>query len=72
MSNNNYHEITITWTWRDVKTLHPDWSEDKCKSYLMKVSKTLEDRSTLMEVSNSLLEAIEWAWGPFHEDDHEG
>lgn len=63
---NGYDNVTITWTWRDVKTLHPDWSEDECKSYLMKVSKTLQDRSI------SLLEAIEWAWGPFHEDDHEG
>ena len=45
MSNNNYDKVTITWTWRDVETLHPDWSEDECKSYLMEVSKTLQDRS---------------------------
>lgn len=32
-------KVTITWTWRDIETLHPDWSEDECKSYLMKVSK---------------------------------
>lgn len=38
-------KVTITWTWRDIETLHPDWSEDECKSYLMKVSKTLQDRS---------------------------
>ena len=65
MSNNNYDKVTITWTWRDVETLHPDWSEDKCKSYLMKVSKTLQDRSL------KLLEAIEWGWGPFHEDEEQ-
>ena len=65
MSNNNYDKITITWTWRDVKTLHPDWSEDECKSYLMKVSMILRDRSV------SLLEAIEWGWGPFHEDEEQ-
>ena len=59
----NYGDtVNIIWTWRDVKTLHPDWTEDKCKSYIKKVSKTLEARST------SLLEAIEWAWGPFHGD----
>ena len=65
MSNNNYDKVTITWTWRDVKTLHPDWSEDECKSYLMKVSMILRDRSV------SLLEAIEWGWGPFHEDEEQ-
>ena len=65
MSKHTYDKITITWTWRDVKTLHPDWSEDECKSYLMKVSKILQDRSI------GLLQAIEWAWVPL-EDDHEG
>ena len=63
MSNNNYHEVTITWTWRDVKTLHPDWSEDECKSYLMKVSMILRDRSV------SLLEAIEWGWGILEDEE---
>ena len=45
MINNNYDNVTITWTWRDVESLHPDWSEDQCKSYLMEVSKVLRDRS---------------------------
>ena len=47
-------KVTITWTWRDIETLHPDWSEDECKSYLMKVSKTLQDRS--IEVGWIILE----------------
>lgn len=39
------NEIVIRWVPEDIKTLHPDWSQDQCEAALKKVSKQLVSQS---------------------------
>jgi hypothetical protein len=55
-------ELTITWSWEDLESLRPDWSEDKCKESFDKVRKTLHDRSIEegWDILRDLLSIIEF------------
>lgn len=44
MSNERF-KVTITWEVEDIKSLRPNWSEDKCEEVLGEISGQLEDRS---------------------------
>jgi hypothetical protein len=39
------YEVVITWEWEDLQSLRPSWTEDKCVETLIKISKTLKERS---------------------------
>lgn len=39
------YEVMISWNWHDLQALRPKWTQKKCEETLIKISKTLKERS---------------------------
>jgi hypothetical protein len=50
--------VVIRWSWQDVQSLRPDWSQEKCDEVLGTIAKGLHDRSIELgwEVMETLIE----------------
>jgi hypothetical protein len=50
--------VVIRWSWQDVQSLRPDWSQEKCDEMLDTIAKGLHDRSIELgwEVMETLIE----------------
>lgn len=44
----NEYAVTITWLPDDIKTLRPRWSNKRCRDFLARHAKTIQDRSIEM------------------------
>lgn len=53
--------VTISWCPTDIKSLHEDWSDEKCMDALSEIAGMLEDRSIELgwEVIENLLDYYE-------------
>lgn len=45
--------IAIEWCWEDLQGLHPDWTEEECKEWMMKNRGWFED--AVIEYGNEVL-----------------
>ena len=48
--------VVITWSWLDVLSLFPDWSQQKCEEILNGIAKGLHDRS--VEIGWEIMESL--------------
>ncbi len=50
--------VEIRWSWQDVQSLRPDWSQEKCEETLDTIAKGLHDRSIELgwEIMETLIE----------------
>ena len=50
--------VVIRWSWEDVQSLRPDWSQEKCDEMLDAIAKGLHDRSIELgwEIMETLIE----------------
>lgn len=49
---------TIHWCPADIKSLHPDWSDEKCADVLGDIARHLEDRS--IELGWEVIQTLLW------------
>jgi len=45
MNDQDSDNVVIKWSWEDVQSLRPKWSQDECDEMLDKIAKGLHDRS---------------------------
>lgn len=45
MSEYEPFKLNITWTYEDIKSIRPNWSDDKCDEFLSSIAGDIEDRS---------------------------
>jgi hypothetical protein len=48
--------VVIRWSWEDVQSLRPDWSQEQCDEMLDTIAKGLHDRS--IEVGWEIMETL--------------
>jgi hypothetical protein len=50
--------VVIRWSWEDIQSLRPDWSQEKCDEMLDAIAKGLHDRSIELgwEIMETLIE----------------
>ena len=50
--------VVIRWSWEDIQSLRPDWSQEKCGEMLDAIAKGLHDRSIELgwEIMETLIE----------------
>jgi hypothetical protein len=55
---NDDEMVVIRWSWEDVQSLRPDWSQEKCDEMLDTIAKGLHDRSIELgwEIMETLIE----------------
>jgi hypothetical protein len=54
-------ETSVTWTWQDVNSLRPDWSQEHCEFALSRISKVLKESLTTQgwEIMSDLILIME-------------
>ena len=55
-------EITITWSWEDIKGLREAWSQEECEAFIQKYQKPIHDRSIEegWQIIEDLISIEEW------------
>ena len=55
---NDDEMVVIRWSWEDVQSLRPDWSQEKCDEMLDTIAKGLHERSVELgwEIMETLIE----------------
>jgi hypothetical protein len=45
MNDQNSDKVVIKWSWEDVQSLRPGWSQEQCDEMLDTIAKGLHERS---------------------------